>query len=233
MKNTKCIEKNQEPHYAGHRKRLRSKYLNSPKSLADYELIELLLTYVISRKDVKPIAKKLLAQYGSIGSLLTAPACELITNKYISENAAVLFGLVRELALGIFAENIKEKDLFQSPSEVMNFAIAKLSGLKDEAFLVLYVNTKNRLEAFEIVNEGTVDHVVIYPRRVIKQALKHNATGLIIVHNHPSGECDPSSHDIRLTESLRKAADAMEIKLIDHIIIGGNRHFSFLEENLL
>lgn len=221
------------PHYSGHRERLRGKYLASPESFADYELLELLLTYSIPRKDVKPMAKDLISQYGSVSGVLTAAKDDILEQNGISANSAALFQLVRDCSAKIFADDIKEKDLFQSPAEVINFVKAKLVGHKDEVFLIIYVNAKNRMEDFEIVNEGTVDQVVIYPRNVIKQALKHNATGLIVVHNHPSGECDPSGADIRLTESLKEASSAMDIKLLDHMIIGGNNYFSFLEEGIL
>ena len=229
-------EKNKKaklPHYTGHRKRLREKYLQSAQSLADYELLELLLTYSIPRRDVKPLSKKLIARYGSVSGVLNASTEELTTNEWLSDNSVALILLIRDLASKIFADEIREKDLFLAPKEVLEFVKAKLAGYNDEAFLIIYVNAKNRMENFEIISEGTVDHIVIYPRKVIKQALKHNATGMIIVHNHPSGESDPSSADIRFTESLKKAANAMEIKLLDHIIIAGNNYFSFLEEQIL
>jgi DNA repair protein RadC len=226
-------DKGSAPHYTGHRERLRGKYLALPESLADYELMELLLTYSIPRRDVKELAKELIANYGSISGVLIASSDDLLENKGISKNSVALFQLVRDLSSKLFSDNIKEKDLFQSPTEVLGFAKSKLAGWKDEVFLIIYVNAKNRMENYEIVNEGTVDQVVIYPRKVIGQALKHNATGLIVIHNHPSGECDPSGADLRLTESLKKAANAMDIKLLDHMIVGGNDYFSFLEEGLL
>ena len=221
------------PHYTGHRERLRGKYLQSPQSLADYELLELLLTYSIPRRDVKPMAKDLISRYGSVTGVLSASKDDLLEQNGISENSAALFQLVKHCSSIICADDIKDKDLFQSPDAVLDFVRAKLAGHKDEVFLIIYVNAKNRMENFEIVNEGTVDHVMIYPRNVIKQALKFNATSLIVVHNHPSGEPDPSGADIRLTQSLKKAANAMDIKLLDHMIIGRNDYFSFLEESLL
>lgn len=226
-------KKAEVPHYTGHRDRLRGKYWQSPQSLADYELLELLLTYAIPRKDVKPLAKELIKKYRSLSGVLTASTEELSEIPGISQKTALLIRLIRDVAANLFADKIKDKDLFQAPETVLEFVKAKLAGRHDEVFLIIYVNAKNRMEDYEIVCEGTVDQVVIYPRNVIKQALKHNATGLIVIHNHPSGECDPSGADIRLTESLKKAANAMDIKLLDHIIVGGNDYFSFLEESLL
>lgn len=226
-------QKGNIPHYKDHRQRLRQKYLSAPQAFAEYELLELLLTYSIPRIDLKPMAKELIAEYGSLSGVLAATDEELSGHKGIGDNTIVFFQLIRDLTSRALAEQTKEKDLMQSPSEVLDFVKIKLAGQKDEAFLVIYVNAKNRMENFEIVNEGTVDQVVIYPRNVIKNALKYNSTALIVVHNHPSGECDPSGADIRLTESLKKASNAMDIKLLDHMIVGGNDYFSFLEEGLL
>jgi DNA repair protein RadC len=232
MKNSNSTERD-KPHFLEHRKRLRARYIKSPESFSDYEILELLLTYAVPRKDVKPIAKKLIRKYGSISEILACSVDELKENQGISDNTALFITLLRDIVSRIFADEIREKDLVNSPGEVVNFARAKLGSEKNEVFLIIYVNARNRMEGFEIMNEGTVDYVVIYPRKIIKQALKYNATRLIVIHNHPSGECDPSAADIRLTESLKKAANVMDILLLDHIVVGGSRYFSFKEENLL
>lgn len=229
----KTTQKGEVPHYTGHRDRLRGKYLASPESFADYELLELLLTYAIPRKDVKPLAKDLIAGFGSLSGVLTASIDEMQLLPGISKNTAAFIRLIRDLASRLLADGLQDKDLMLAPENVLDFVRVKLAGQKDEVFLIIYLNAKNRMENYEVVNEGTVDQVVIYPRNVIKNALKNNATALIVVHNHPSGECDPSGADIRLTESLKNASHAMDIKLLDHMIVGGNNYFSFLEEGLL
>lgn len=221
------------PHYQKHRERLRQKYAKAPEGFHEYELLELLLTYSIPRIDVKPLAKELLTEYGSLAGVICAEAEELSSHKGIGPNTIVFFNLMRDITSRSLGQKAKEKNLMQSPSQVLDFAKTALAGHKDEAFLVIYVNVKNRMENYEIINEGTVDQVVIYPRNVIKNALKHHSTAIIVVHNHPSGECDPSGADIRLTESLKKASSAMDIKLLDHMIVGGSEYFSFLEEGLL
>ncbi|MBN1864867.1 MAG: DNA repair protein RadC [Victivallales bacterium] len=222
-----------EPHYSGHRKRLRERYFKSPDALAEYELLELLLTYSIARKDVKPIAKALIGKFGSLGDTLGANLEDLAEVEGISEYTAVLLKLVHDSASRIFSCAVREKDLLQSPSSVVEFARSKLATLKDEAFMMIFVNKKNMMESVEIIHEGTIDHVVIYPRNVVKLALKHNATGIIAVHNHPSGDCEPSSHDIKLTQTLKCAAESIEVRLLDHIIVSRSKYFSFTENGLL
>ena len=222
-----------KPHYSGHRKRLREKYLRTSQEFPEYELLELILMYSIPRKDVKPLAKDLLTKFKSLPAILSSNIPELLQCNGITENSATLFKLIHECSVRISSNEIKNKDLLDSPTDVINFAKAKIGREKNEACFIIYLNTKNRLQAYEIINEGTINQVVIYPRNLIKTALEHNATGIIVIHNHPSGECDPSGADIRLTESIKKASTLMGIKLVDHIIITSNDYFSFLEEELL
>lgn len=226
-------KKSETPHYYGHRKRLKSKFLKSPESLNDYELLEVLLSYSIPRKDVKPIAKELLSKAGSLGEVFNSEQ-ESLKNVYgISDNSSILIALFREIgSRNLFAE-IKDKEIFDSPEKVVAFASQKLSPMKDEAFMVIYLDSRNKINEYEIINEGTVNKAVVYPRNVIKNALKHNATGIIIIHNHPSGESSPSANDIHLTELISQAASAMDIKLLDHIIVAGTESFSFAQESLL
>lgn len=223
-----------KPHYTGHRKRLRKKFAaGGAAGMHNYELIELLLTYAIPRKDVKPVAKELLARFKNIAGIFDADLKELCEIHGLSADSALLVSLMRELCSEYLAEKMSGKDVVSSPKSVFDFARMRLSGLKDEAFLVIYVNTKNHIIDYEVINEGTVDRAIIYPRNVIKKALAKNAGGLILVHNHPSGECEPSSHDIALTGAVRDAAKAMDIRLLDHIIAGKSNYFSFSKENLL
>lgn len=223
-----------KPHYSGHRKRLRERFSAAGTAgMHNYELIELVLTYAIPRRDVKPVAKELIGRFKNIAGIFDADLKELCEIRGLSANSAVLISLMRQLCSEYLAEKMSGKDVVSSPESVFNFARMKLSSLKDEAFLVIYVNTKNHVIDYEIVNEGTVDQAVIYPRNVIKKALAKNAGGLILVHNHPSGECEPSAHDIALTGAVRDAAKAMDIRLLDHIIVGRSNYLSFSKENLL
>ncbi|RMG54574.1 MAG: DNA repair protein RadC [Acidobacteria bacterium] len=223
-----------KPHYLGHRERLRQRFQRAGAgALHDYELLELLLSYALPRKDVKPLAKDLIARFGSLSGVLDAGQKEIEGIPGLGPISATLIRLVRELCAEYMAERMKRSDALSSPRAVIDFARAKLSGLPHEAFMIIYVNVKNEVIDHQIVHEGTVDHAVVYPRRIIEAALAHHAAGLILVHNHPSGHPEPSEDDRRLTRTLVEAARTMDIRVLDHIIVGKDRHFSFVEHHLL
>lgn len=218
----------------GHRGRLRLKYLNVGTSgLHDYEIMELLLTYAIPLKDVKPIAKNLLTRFKDINGLLDATREELCEVEGISLISAALISLVRDICSEYLAGKMRDKDALSSPEAVRDFARMKMAGLKEEAFMVIYLDTKNHVIEHELINEGTVDQAVVYPRNIIKNALVNNATGLIIIHNHPSGLCEPSKEDVKLTYAIRDAAKTVNIRTVDHIIVGKSGYYSFIENSLL
>jgi DNA repair protein RadC len=125
------------------------------------------------------------------------------------------------------------KKHLSSPSEALKFAESKLASNANEAFLVIYLNSKNAVLSHEVVNEGTVNRAVVYPRNIVKEALRANASALILAHNHPSGECAPSTHDLELTKALREALNTIDVTVLDHLIIGAGEHFSFAESKLL
>jgi len=222
------------PHYFGHRKRLREKFkVAGSKGLRDYELVELLLTYAIPRKDVKPVAKSLLKKFGSFGNIFDARIDELQKVEGIGPGSAVLIKLVKEILSLYLEEKMKRKDALTSPSSVVDFARVKLSGFFNEVFMVIYLNAKNEVIDYEIIQEGTVDGAIIYPRRVIESAILHHAAGIILVHNHPSGHPEASVDDKELTRTLRDVAKFMDVRVVDHIIVGKNGYFSFAERGLL
>jgi DNA repair protein RadC len=225
----------EKPHYIGHRERLREKFRRAGgKGLHDYELLELLLTYAIPRRDVKPLAKDLIKNFGSLSGVLDAGHQELTEMAGLTATAATLITLVRELGEEYLAERMKHKDLLSSPQAVVDFARMKLSGLPNEVLMVIYLNVKNEVIDYETLHEGTLDRVAIYPRRVIEAALSHHhAAGLFLIHNHPSGHPEPSGDDQRLTQALVEAARVVDIQVLDHIIVGRGGYFSFREENLL
>lgn len=218
----------------GHRRRLRGKFLNGgPAALHDYELLELLLFHAVPRKDTKPLAKALLARFGGVAAVLDATVDELRAVKGISPCSATLIKLVKELGTAGLSDRLQEAEALGSPQAVLAFARAKLAGQPYEQFLEIFLNAKNRVTGFQVIHEGTVDHAVIYPRRILEAALSRRASGLILVHNHPSGDPQPSPEDRRLTSSLAEAARSLDIRVLDHIIIGKNGHFSFAEQRLL
>ncbi len=199
----------------------------------DYELLELLLTFSIPRRDVKPVAKKLISTFGSLPGVLDADQKELEKLSGVGSMSASLIRLVKELYTTYLAENMKKQDALSSPEAVINFSRVKLSGLSNEAFMVIYLNVKNEVIDYALLQEGTLDNVAVYPRRIIETALSHHASGVILVHNHPSGNPMPSKEDKLLTKDIVDASLALDIRVLDHLIVGSNGYFSFMENNLL
>ncbi|RMF92173.1 MAG: DNA repair protein RadC [Nitrospinota bacterium] len=223
-----------KPHYLAHRKRLRERFQRAGATgLHDYELLELLLTYAIPRKDVKPIAKALLQHFDGLAGVFDASQQELEGVPEVGPISATLIRLVKELCNAYLAERMKKRDLLSSPQAVVDFTRMKLAGLPYEAFLVIYLNTKNEVIDYETVHEGTVGHAIIYPRRIVEAALAHHAASLILVHNHPSGHPEPSEEDKRLTRTVIEATRPVDIRVLDHIVVGRDSYFSFREAHLL
>ena len=218
----------------GHRKRLRDRFeKNGSSAFSEHELLELLLTYAIPVKDVKPLAKLLLKRFGSLVGVLDADITELKKVEGMGAVSAILISLSKELHTEYHAEKLKNLKSLSSPTAVIEFVRSKLAGKRDELFMVIYLNAKNRILEFEVHAEGTVDHSAVYPRKIIRKALENNASGLILAHNHPSGESDPSKGDIELTDSMKKICSTMNIRLLDHIIVGKLGDFSFHRKKLL
>lgn len=212
---------------SGHRKRLREKYNRfGHDNLLDYEKIELLLTYALPRVDVKPLAKALLKRFGSIAGVLEAGQEELLLVPGIGENAARLIMLVRNLGADFHRDKILKRSVFHCSSDVVQFARMKLAGLGKEVFLVIYLNTRNEVIDTSVISDGTLDQVYIYIRELLSEAIKRNARGIILIHNHPGGSVEPSAEDKKLTENIRNAGVAMRVDLLDHLILTHNAAFS-------
>jgi len=219
---------------AGHRQRLKEKFRKAGgDGLHDYELLELLLTYALPRRDVKPLAKELIKEFNGLSGVLEASPAELDKVKGLSQGSGILIKLNKALTEYYMTNEMASRDVLSSPQMVLNFAKAKLAGLPNEVFLCIYLNTKNEVLKHNIINQGTVDKAAVYPRRIIKEALDCHAAGLILVHNHPSGHCQPSPEDKALTDSIIGVAKTMDIRVLDHLIVGRLGHFSFAEKNLV
>jgi len=224
----------EKPYYVGHRDRLRKRFSKTgAEGFHDYELLELLLTYAVPRKDVKPMSKELLKRFGGLVGVLDASLGELKKTPGLGTVSAILIRLTREIFGTYLAERMKKTNLLASPQSVVDFARVKLADFPHEVFMVIYLNTKNEVLNYEIVHEGTIDRTVIYPRRIVESALAHHASGLLFVHNHPSGHPAPSDEDKRITSTIIEATRAMDIRVLDHIIVGKGSYFSFMENNIL
>jgi DNA repair protein RadC len=223
-----------KPDYLEHRKRIRSRFIKSNgKGMSDYEFLELLLTYAIPRKDVKPIAKQLLSSFGSFSGVLDADKKDLEQIKNVGEVSSVLIILVKKLMELYLEDVLFDRNVLSSPKMVVDFARLKISGSKDELFLCIFLNTKNEVIDYDIVQEGTIDQVILYPRKLIERAIIHKASGIILIHNHPSGHAEPSSEDKILTNEIISSAKLFDLRVLDHIIVSKGGYFSFKENNLI
>ena len=226
--------KKEAPHHLGHRKRLKERYEKAGmEALQDYEILELLLFYAIPQGDVKARAKELLKRFGSLKGVLDADPKELKEVSGIGDHSSLLFKLVRDVRTLYLRQGAEVKEQISSTKELIDYCLASMGELKDEHFAVIYLNARNRIIKVETIQEGIVNQAVVYPRKVLEKALKHKASAIILVHNHPSGHVRPSDADIRLTRVLQDAARVMDIVLHDHLIVGENRFFSFREEGIL
>ncbi len=224
---------NDTEHYAGHRKRLRERFLKTRSDLADYELIELLLFSAMPRHDVKPIAKALIKRFGSFAGVLDADVRALSDVKGVGEAVAVSLLCVREAAQRLLQSKIMNQPILSNWQSLMDYLRVALAHGKTEQFRILFLNRKNALIADELQQEGTIDHTPVYPREVIKRALDLSASALILVHNHPSGDPTPSQADIEMTKDLRQAGEKLSILIHDHIVVSKSGNTSFKALGLL
>ncbi len=223
-----------KPHYTNHRERLRERYINSgAEGMHDYELLELLLTFAIPRKDVKPLAKNLIAEFGGLQGVLDAEHSALAEFQGMGNISATLIKVSKDFIGYYLEKSLVKLDSLSAPKAVVDFCRFKLEGLRNEAFMILYMNIKNNVIGHQVLQVGTLDTVAVYPRRILEEALSRHASRLVLVHNHPSGNTEPSREDVQLTKEIMNALKPLEIKVLDHIIIGQFGYFSFVENNML
>lgn len=202
-------------------------------ALADYELLELLLFRSIPRRDVKPLAKDLLARFGSFAEVISAPPARLLEVKGISESTIIEFKIVQATSLKLAQAKVMKRPAISSWTALIDYCTASMAYNKTEQFRILFLDRKNVLIADEVQQEGTVDHTPVYPREVVKRALELNASAIILVHNHPSGDPMPSADDINMTQKIAETAKPLGIAIHDHIVVGKGSHASFRSLGLL
>ena len=218
----------------GHRERLRSRFRKAGvDGVQDYELLELILFRAIPRKDVKPLAKQLIAKFGGFAETLAAPIERLIEVKGVSENVAQELKIVQASAIKLSQARILQRPIISNWQDLLAYCRASMADEKTELFRILFLDKKNILIADEVQQRGTVDHTPVYPREVVKRALELAASAIILVHNHPSGDPTPSRADIDMTEQIVTAAKALNIRVHDHLIIGHKSETSFKSLGLL
>jgi len=218
----------------GHRQRLKEKFLKSGlKAFLDYEIVELLLTLGMPRRDCKAQAKEAIKKFKTLREVLEADEEDLQKIKGIGPHNVFGIKLIQEVSRRFLKERMMSKPVCHSPKEVFDYLYHSLRDLKREKFKVIFLDAKNQIIEERTLFEGTVDASAVYPREIMKSALRYDASSLIFVHNHPTGDPEPSSSDRRITKELVFAASMMQIRVLDHIIIGNNCYFSFADKGLI
>ncbi len=216
-----------DEHFHGHRERLRQRFRDAgAEAVADYELIELILFRAIPRRDVKPLAKALIARFGSFAEAIAAPAARLAEIEGMSAGAITEFKIVEAAAQRFAKGKVKKRLPLGSWAEVIDYCRTAMAFADKEDFRILFLDKKNGLIADESQGAGTVDHTPVYPREVVKRALELAATALILVHNHPSGDPTPSTQDVRMTLDVITIGAPLGLVVHDHIIVGRQGHAS-------
>ncbi|MEO0982384.1 MAG: DNA repair protein RadC [Pseudomonadota bacterium] len=223
-----------KPHWLGHRERLRAKLIDrGPDALSDYELLELLLCAFIPRRDVKPVAKALLARFGSISGVFSAAPGDLVAIEGIGDTAAAYLKASAALHARASREELAARPVISSWAALLTYVRNQLQHEEREQFRVIFLDRKNQLIADEIMGVGTVDHAPVYPREIARRALELSASALILVHNHPSGDPTPSRADIDMTREVIDALTPLEITVHDHLVAGRGGVTSFKSAGLI
>jgi DNA repair protein RadC len=217
----------QSPHYHGHRERLRARFRDAgADAVSDYELLELVLFRAIPQRDVKPLAKELIAKFGSFAEVVGAPHGRLREIKGLGEAAVTELKIVHAAASRLAKGQVQKRPVLSSWGSVLDYCRTAMAFSDKEQFRLLFLDKRNQLIADELQQTGTVDHTPVYPREVVKRALELSATALILVHNHPSGDPTPSRADIQMTQAIIDVAKPLGIAVHDHIIVGKEGHAS-------
>jgi len=223
-----------KPHYTGHRQRLRERFLRSGNDgLQDYELLELVLFRGIPRRDIKPLTKHLIDTFGSFAEVISAPIERLREVEGLGEAAITELKIVQAASLKLSQARVLNRPVLRSWAKVVDYCTASMAYGDTEQFRVLFLDHKHTLVADEVQQKGTVNHTPVYPREIVKRALDLGASGIVLVHNHPSGDPTPSRADIDMTKEVQEAGRALKIQLIDHLVIGRGAHVSFRQAGLL
>jgi DNA repair protein RadC len=220
--------------HTGHRQRVKNRFLEEGlDGFAEHQVLELLLFYCIPMKDTNELAHNLIHEFGSLAGLFEASPEEISARCKISSNAAILLSLIPSLARRYFKGKWGEKPLLNSSSKAGEYAVSLFVGRTYEAFYLLCLDAQNRVNYASLVHEGTINEAPVYPRLIVETALRHQASTVILAHNHPGGTLRPSGADKEVTERIAVALGAISIQVADHIIVAGHEYYSFMEHGLL
>lgn len=224
---------NETPHYAGHRDRLRNRFMEAGAAgLAEYELLELILFRAIPRRDVKPLAKQLIRHFGSLADVISAEP-DRLREIVVGESVVRELKIIQAAALHLSQSAVLNRPLLSSWTALLEYCHAAMAYEKNEMFRILFLDHKNVLIADETQQQGTVDHTPVYPREVMKRAMNLSASAIILVHNHPGGDPTPSRADIEMTKQIIEAGRPLKIAVHDHIVIGRGKTTSFRQLGLI
>jgi DNA repair protein RadC len=222
------------PHYLGHRDRLKTRFVDGgPNAMPDYELLEMVLFRAIRRGDTKPIAKALLARFGTFAEVLSAEPERLMEVKGVGESVATEIKIVHAAAMRLMKGQVINRPLLSTWSAILDYVRAAMAFNDIESFRILFLDKKNQLIADEVQQQGTVDHTPAYPREVVKRALELGASAVVLVHNHPSGDPTPSMADIDMTKKILDAGAKLGVAVHDHVIVARKGHVSLRQTGLM
>jgi len=220
--------------HGGHRKRVKDRFISEGlDAFEDHQVLELLLFYCIPRRDTNELAHRMIDEFGSLAGLFEAEPKDIQKRCGVSENTAILVSLIPPVARRYFTAKWGEKPKLTSSSKAGEYAISLFAGRTYEAFQVICLDSQNRVNYAALVQEGTLTEAPVYPRLVVEAVLRHKANSVILAHNHPGGSMQPSRADIEVTGRISKALEAISVKVVDHIIVAGDKYFSFKENGLL
>ena len=218
----------------GHRKRIKARYLvEGLDSFPDHQVLEMLLFYCIPMKDTNELAHKMIREFGSLAGLMEADANDICTRCSVSENVAILVSVIPSLARRYVKGKWGDKPVLNSSTKAGEYATTLFVGRTYEAFYLICLDSQNRVNYAALVHEGTINEAPVYPRIIVETALRHQSNAVILAHNHPGGTMQPSKADIEVTKQIAATLEGISIQVADHIIVAGDRYFSFVEHNLL
>ena len=220
--------------HEGHRDRLKERFLKDGlDNFESHQILELLLFFTIPRKDTNPLAHQLIKKYGSLAGVLEADPYDLLNITGIGKSSSILLSLIPSIARIYFKDKWKEKLVINSSAIAGEYVTSLFTGRNYEVFYCVCLDTQNRVNFAALVHEGTINEAPVYPRIIVETALRHQANSVIIAHNHPGGKLEPSKSDLDVTKKIIAALESISIKIVDHIIVAGDKYFSFAEKGLL
>jgi len=218
----------------GHRQRVKTRFLTEGlDAFEDHQVLEMLLFFCIPMKDTNELAHKMIHEFGTLAGLFEADPEDISKRCGVSENTAILVSLIPSLARRYFKGKWVDKPVLNSSPKAGEYAVSLFAGRKYEVFFVICLDSQNRVNYAALLHEGTLNEVSVYPRLVVEMVLRHQANSVILAHNHPGGSLNPSNDDIELTKKIKATLEPISVKVVDHIIVAGDKYMSFKERNLL